>query len=234
MKLAARVLALAITPAFAQTPAPQQYPIRSYPLNYATSQSDQNEILTAIRNMVSPSVKIFLVPGQNQLVVNASPEQNEIVASMLHMLDAPKPMYRVTYIFNETDNGKRIGNQQFSMVVASGQTIVLKEGDRVPVVTGSVGADPITKQTSYIDVGLSFRSSLTPYGTDGIRLQSKVERTAIAQEKVSTLAEDPLIRQSVIEGVANLTIGKPQHLGNIDVIGSTRQLQIDALVEVVK
>ena len=227
-------LALALSPAFAQTPAtPQQYPLHNYPLNYATSQADQNEILTAIRNMVLPSVKVFLVPSQNQFVVSASPDQNELIVQMLHMLDVPKPQYRLTYIFLEMDNGKRIGQQQYSMVLAPGQRVVLKEGDRIPVVTGS-GAEPVSKQLTYLDVGFNFDSTVTAYGTDGVRLQEKVEHAAIAQEKTSALAEDPIIRQSMVQGVVNLTLGKPQHLGNIDVIGSTRQLQIDALVDVVK
>ena len=235
MKFAALTLALALTPAYTQTPAPpQQYPLHNYALNYATSQADQNEILTAIRNMVSPSVKVFLVPSQNQFVVSASPEQNELIVQMLRMLDVPKPQYRLTYIFIETDNGKRIGQQQYSMVLAPGQRVQLKEGDRIPVMTGSTSAGLINKQTTYLDVGFNFDSTVTAYGTDGVRLQEKVERSAIAQDKTSALAEDPIIRQSMVQGVVNLALGKAQHLGNIDVIGSTRQLQIDALVEVVK
>src|SRR5689334_179103 len=117
MKLAALTLALTIAPAFAQTSqAPADgWPVHNYPLAYATSQADQNEILTAIRNMVKPEVKIFLVPSQNQIVVGASPEQNQVVAQIVHMLDQPKPQYRLTYIFIETDNGKKIGQQQYSM-----------------------------------------------------------------------------------------------------------------------
>jgi hypothetical protein len=233
MKLAALTFVLAASTALAQS-APQQYPIHNYRLNYATSQAEQNELLTAVRNMIDQSVKIFLVPSQSQLVVSASPEQNERIAELLKMLDVPTPLYRLTYIFTETDSGKRIGVQQYSMVLAPAQRMQLKEGDRVPVMTGTVGTEPIAKQTTYVDVGFNFDATVTAYGPDGVRLQTKVERSAIAQEKTSVLAEDPLIRQSTINGVLNLTLNKPQHLGNIDVIGSARQLQIDALVEVVK
>lgn len=236
MKLAAFALTIAIPMALVQSHAhaQQNYPIHNYQLHYATSQAEQNEILTAIRNVAAPSVKIFLVPSQSQIVVSGTPEQNEQIVEVLHMLDVPAPLYRLTYIFTETDGGKRIGVQQYSMVLAPSQRMQLKEGDKVPVMTGSVGTDPVAKQTSYIDVGFSFEATVTAYGADGVRLQSKVERSAIAQEKTSVLTEDPLIRQSTINGVVNLTLNKPQHLGNIDVIGSTRQLQVDALVEVVK
>lgn len=237
MKLAALTLALSITPAFAQSSMPTQgWPVHNYPLHYATSQADQNEILTAIRNMVRPEVKIFLVPSQDQILVAASPEQNDMVAQILHMLDQPKPLYRLTYIFTEAEGAKRVGTQQYSMVLAPSQRMQLKEGDRVPIMTGSTDKDSggISKQTTYLDVGFNFDATVTAYGPDAVRLQTKVERSAIAQEKSSVLAEDPLIRQSTITGVLNLTLGKPQHLGNIDVIGSPRQLQVDALVEVVK
>jgi len=236
MKLATLALTIILPMALVQSHAQQSYPIHNYQLHYATSQAEQNEILTAIRNVGAPSVKIFLVPSQSQIVVSGTPEQNEQIVELLHMLDVPAPLYRLTYIFTETDGGKRIGAQQYSMVLAPSQRMQLKEGDRVPVMTGSLDKESggVSKQTTYVDVGFSFETTVTPYGSDGVRLQSKVERSAIAQEKTSVLAEDPLIRQSMINGVVNLTLNKPQHLGNIDVIGSTRQLQVDALVEVVK
>ncbi|MEZ2348147.1 hypothetical protein [Terriglobus sp. RCC_193] len=234
MKFAVLVLAIAMPAAIAQSNTQQSYAIHNYQLHYATSQSEQNEILTAIRNIGAQGMRIFLVPSQSQIVVSGSPEQNEQVSQLLRMLDVPAPLYRLTYIFTETENGKRIGIQQYSMVLAPAQRMQLKEGDRVPVMTGTVGTDPIAKQTSYVDVGFSFEATVTAYGSEGVRLQTKVERSAIAQEKTSVLAADPLIRQSMINGVVNLTLNKPQHLGNIDVIGSTRQLQIDGLVEVVK
>lgn len=235
MKVAALTIAFALAPLVAQSPAPpQEWPIRTFPLNYATSMSEQNEILTAIRNMVKPDVKIFLVPSQNQIVVSASPEQDEGIARLVQALDQRKPLYRLTYIFIETDGGKRISQQQYTMMLAPGQLMTLKEGDRIPVMTGSVGTEPVTRHTNYLDVGFNFQSTITPYGPEGVRLQSRVERSAIAQEKTSILAEDPIIRQSTLEGVTNLALRKAQHLGNFDVVGSTRQLQMDALIELVK
>lgn len=235
MKFVAAVLTLAALSATAQTDQ-TQYPIHTYYLKYATAQYEQNEILTAIRNIADPSIKIFLVPSQSQIVVRASQEQNDRIAELLKSLDVPAPLYRLTYIFTESENGKRIGSQQYSMVLAPGQRMQLKEGDRVPVMTGSTDKDTggVSKQATYLDIGFNFDSTVTAYGPDAVRLQAKVERSAVALEKTSVLAEDPLIRQSMLNGVTNLTLGKPQHLGNIDVIGSTRQLQVDALVEVVK
>ena len=46
--------------------------------------------------------------------------------------------YRLTYTLTETDGGKRVGTQHFAMIVVSGRKTVLKQGNRVPLVTGSV------------------------------------------------------------------------------------------------
>lgn len=235
MKHAVIALALIASSALAQTEQPS-YPIHTYYLKYATAQYEQNEILTAIRNVTDQNMKMFLVPSQSQIVVRASPEQNDHIAELLKSLDVPAPLYRLTYIFTESENGKRIGTQQYSMILAPSQRMQLKEGDRVPVMTGSTdkGSGGVSKQATYLDVGFNFDSTVTSYGPDAVRLQAKVERSAIATEKSSFYPEDPLIRQSMLNGVVNLTLGKPQHLGNIDAIGSARQLQVDALVEVVK
>ncbi|MEK6397933.1 MAG: hypothetical protein V4734_07595, partial [Terriglobus sp.] len=62
MKLtAALTLALAASSALAQTDQ-SQYPIHTYYLKYVTSQYEQSELLTAIRNVADPNIKMFLVP----------------------------------------------------------------------------------------------------------------------------------------------------------------------------
>ena len=38
------------------------------------------------------------------------------------------------------DGGKRIGTQHFAMIVVTGQRTVLKQGSKVPIVTGSYNA----------------------------------------------------------------------------------------------
>ena len=236
MKIAALALTLAVgTTAWSQTPAPVVYPVRTFHLTYTTSQAEQNEILTALRNMLTPGVRIFLVPSRSEIVITGPADQIQLTEELLPKLDTPQKSYRVSYTFTEMDGGKRIGVQHFTMTLVPGQRVQMKEGSRVPVVTGSTGdAGKSSRQNTYVDVGLNFDSTLDSYGPDGVRLQSKIERSAVAEEKSSVGTEDPVIRQTLLAGVNTLTLGKPTNVGSIDIAGSTRRLEVEALVEAAK
>jgi hypothetical protein len=106
----------------------------------------------------------------------------------------------------------------------------MRQGSRVPFVTS---ADLVKRDIQYVDVGLNFDSQVDEYGP-GVRLKSKVEQSSIAEEKSSVMQESPVIRQIVLEGVSSLTEGKSVSLGTMDVMGSTRHIEIEAIVETVK
>ncbi len=216
-------------------PAVAQQVLRTFHLHSAGSQAQQNEILTALRNTVTPNVKMFLVPSQNAIVVRAAPEEVGLIAELLKELDLPSKQYRLTYTLTETDNGKKVGVQRYSMVLFAGQRMQMKEGSRVPVITGSYSnADKATeKQTTYLDVGLSFDSTLQEYGS-GFQLKSKVEQSSLAEEKSGVGPDDPVIRQALLEGTSMLTEGRSLALGSLDVVGSTRHIEVEAAVEPVR
>ena len=133
------------------------------------------------------------------------------------------------------DGGKRVGTQHFAMVVVSGQRTTLKQGSKVPVVTGSYNPGTSTAQTqmTYLDVGMNFDATLDESAT-GVRLRTKVEQSSIAEEKSGVGAQDPIVRQAVMEGTSFLTLGKPLVLGSLDILGSTRRLDIEVVLEAVK
>ncbi len=230
--------------AFAQTEsAPAKYiqnPTQTLYLNNATTQVDANEIITAIRNMLQPGVKMFLVSTQNAIVISGSPDQILLAQKLLNDLDRPRKTYRLTYTIAELDGQKRVGTQHFSMVVVSGQKTVLKQGNKVPVVTGSYtngtsgsGVPGVQTQITYLDIGLNFEATLDE-SASGVRLRTKAEQSSVADEKSGVGAEDPVVRQTVLEGTAVLTPGKPLMLGSLDVPGSTRHLDVDVMMEVVR
>jgi hypothetical protein len=148
----------------------------------------------------------------------------------------PTKSYRLTYTITETDNGKHVGLQHFSMIVVPGQRTTLKQGSKIPIVTGSYTATSATAmqtQMTYLDVGMNFDATLDEM-PDGLRLLSKVEQSSIAEEKSGVGAQDPIVRQTVIQGASLITVGKPLLLGSIDILGSTRHLDIEAVVDPVK
>lgn len=238
-----KVATLAVTLALAvATYAPAQTPtaaaaaaaagprtVRTYRLNYATSQAEQNEILTAIRNIASPNLRIFLVQTSNEIAAYGMAEDLAQIGELLAKFDQPHKQFRLTYTFTEVDGGKRVGLQHYSMVVATGQRVQMKEGSRVPIAVGSdKGA-----QRQYLDVGLNLDSTLQEHGT-GFQLRSRVEQSSIAEEKSGIGPEDPVIRQTFLEGTSILPEGKAVSLGSLDVLGSTRHLEVAVTVEAVR
>jgi hypothetical protein len=86
---------------------------------------------------------------------------------------------------------------------------------------------------TYVDVGLNLEAYLEGE-TDGLRLRTKVEQSSLAEEKSAGTAQDPVIRQTVLEETAILVPGKPMLLGSLDLPGSTRRQEIEVISELVR
>jgi type II secretory pathway component GspD/PulD (secretin) len=214
-------------------------PLQTYYLMNANQPNDDNEILTAIRSTLPPEVRIYLDSGQNAILFRGTPEQNATVQKIINDLDRPKKRYRLTFTTTDVDNGKRIGTQHFAMVVIAGWPATLKEGSKVPVATGSYDAGSAgaagrgaQTQFQYLDVGMNFAATLTEV-SGGVVLKSKVEQLSVAEEKSGVGGQDPIIRQTTLEGTSLLTLGKVLVVGSVDIPGSTRHVDVDAMVELV-
>lgn len=200
----------------------------------ATQQNDANDVQTALRNML-PRTKIYYAPKGNALTLRGTPEDIQLAQKMVSDLDKPKKSYRLTYTITESDGGKRVGAQRFTLVVIPGGKASLKQGNRVPIVTGSTeaGSSVQNTQVQYLDVGLNIDASLEG-SADGLRLRSKVEQSAVAEEKSGLGAQDPVVHQTSVGGTSVLVQGKSFMLGSLDVPGSTRHLDIEVVSEAVK
>lgn len=216
--------------------------VKTYRLNNVSQQNDANEILVALRNTVDASAKIYLVSAQNAIVIDAPPEQQAITQKLISDLDRPKKTYRLTYTLTEEDGGKRVGTQHYSMIVVAGQKTSLKQGSKVPIATGSYNtgssanagsaAPGVQTQFTYLDIGMNFSASVDEVQR-GAHLQSRVEQSSIGEEKSGTVEQDPVVRQTVLESNSFLTLGKPLILGTVDVPGTTRRVDIEAVLELV-
>jgi type II secretory pathway component GspD/PulD (secretin) len=218
-------------------PNPALCPERTFYLNNVSQQSDANEIVTALRNLLPSDDKVYLVANQNAIVVRATADDIALAQKLLTDLDRPKKNYRLTYTVSEKDGGKLVKTEHYAMVVTSGQTTTLKQGSKVPLVTGSYSAGASDKtpagvqtQMTYIDVGMNFDATLTAMG-DNAMLKSSVEQSSIAPETSGVGPQDPIVRQTSLKGVALLAPGKPQVLGSLDIPGSTTHLDIEVLMQ---
>ena len=207
-------------------------------LKNVSQASDANEIYTALRNMLPPDAKSFLVADKNAILVHSTPDNIALAQKLLNELDQPRKTYRLTYTVTEMDSGKRTGVQHFDMIGASGQQATLKQGSKIPVVTGSYstgGADSkdpagVQTQVTYLDIGMNFDATVTTVG-DSVTLKSNVEQSSLADEKSGVGPQDPIVRQTSLKGVFSVTPGRPVMLGSVDIVGSTRHLDIEVTVD---
>ena len=207
-------------------------PYKTFYLKTGSGVNDANEILTALRLILDPGTKLYLMPSTNALVIRGTPADLALAEKLLADLDRARRDYRLTYTITELDAGKRIGVQHFALAIVSGGRTTLKNGSKVPVATGSYNSGTSTQQTqfTYLDVGLNFDASLDE-SSNGYRLRSKVEQSTATEEKLISGVQEPLIRQSVLESTSILTVGKPLMLGSIDIAGSTRHLDVEVQLE---
>jgi hypothetical protein len=199
-------------------------------LTNLTQQNDANELVTDLRNML-PSSKLYYVPSQSAMSIRGTAEEIALAQRILSDLDKTKKIYRLTYTMTERDAGKTIGVQHFSIVVASGSKTDLKLGSKVPVGTNSSAQGP--NEVTYLDVGQEIEASLDGY-FDGVRLRTRVVQSSIAEERSGIGTQDPIIRQTTLEGTSTLVQGKPLVLGSLDVPGSTRHQEVEVVSELVR
>lgn len=204
---------------------------RTFYLTGTGQQRDANDIQTDLRNML-PRARMYFVPSQNAISIRGTPDDIELAQKIISDIDRPGSAHRLTYTITDIDNGKRLGAQRFTLVVVSGGRTELKQGDKVPIVTGVIneGGPSANTQVQYLDVGLNIDASLEGR-SDGLRLRTKVEQSSVAEEKSTVGAQDPVVRQTSLEATSILVQGKPVVLGSIDIPGSTRRQEIEVVSE---
>jgi type II secretory pathway component GspD/PulD (secretin) len=202
-------------------------------LKNASSQNDANELLVGVRNMFDPGVKVYLNANLNAISLTTYPEELARIEAYIHSLDIPHRAYTLTYTFVDSDSGKRVGVQHLSIVDVAGQRTTLKQGSKVPVATGTYsqsGTAGSQTQFTYLDVGMNIDATLTQVG-DNLQLKTKVEQSSIGESSTIAGVVEPVVRQSVFDGIANLTPGKPVALGQIDLQGTTHHIDIEVVAE---
>lgn len=218
----------------AQTRNTEQKQAASYQALYltnATGQRDANDIVTDLRNMV-PSAKLYYTASGNTISMLGTAEDIALAQKILEDIDRPRKTYRLTYTISESGTGQSA--QHIVLLVTPGNKAIVKQGSRVPIVTGSYGqGSEANTQVQYQDVGMNLEASIEGNG-DGTRLRTKVEETSVADEKSNVGIQDPLLRQSVLESETAVTGGKPVVLGSVDMPGHAKHMEVSVVAEVVK
>ena len=233
--ISSMLMAQTPVPAVAQTKDEHAEPTayRTIYITRATQQNEAADLQTAMRNML-PRAKIYYVASQNALTLRATAEDMELAERMVADLDRPRKLYRLTYTITETEGSQRLGAQTYSLVITPGTKTALKQGSRIPILTGVNDSSNSSRdnELQYLDIGWTIEASLDG-SSEGLKLQSKVEQSSLADDKPTSPLQAPVIRQSTLEGSATLTQGKPLILGSLDIAGSTRREEIKVVSEVV-
>jgi type II secretory pathway component GspD/PulD (secretin) len=207
-------------------------PTHTFYLKYTSQASDENEIYTALRNALDLDVRSFMVASQRAIIVRGLPDDIALATQLLSELDRPRDAYRLTYTLTDFDSTRRLSSQHYVLAAMDGQQTELKQGSKVSVETGTynVPSADIENQFAYINVGLSFDATVTAVN-GGATLKSAVEQSSLADDKPAPAGQNPLIRQTLLEGVYLVPLGKPTPLGTLDLPGTTHHLEIEVLLE---
>ncbi len=201
---------------------------RTFYLVHATDSHSFNEIQTVLRNLLQ-FARINGVPEQHAIAVCGSDADLQLAQRVISDFDRAHKTWRLTYTLTRAGNSQPA--QRIVLLVASGEDAELKQGNRLPLVTGSVDSSQANRQdVQYIDVGFNLTAILS--GTaDSLQLHSKIEQSALSDEKSVLGAQDPVIRQTVLDGTVTLLPGKPQALGSLDMPDGSGREEISVTAE---
>jgi type II secretory pathway component GspD/PulD (secretin) len=203
-------------------------------LNGATSPSDPADVIRDLRSML-PRATVVYVEAQHAISIYGTAEDIALAKQVLAGVDRPMKSYQLTYTLTETGGGQAPEAQQVVLRVVRGGSAQVKQGTRVPIVTGTNGPDSKTpdNQVQYVDVGLMIRAVLDG-AQDHLRLHTVVEQSQVA-ERSSVGLPDPVIRQTSLDGTSTLAEGKQVALGSLDIPGnapdSARRMKVEVTVE---
>lgn len=204
-------------------------------LAHTTERHDLIEVENDLRNML-PHARIYADFAANAISMQGSSDELALGQKMVADLDRPHAIYRLTYTITASENGKEPNTQRVSFIVLPGQKTMLRQGTRVPVVTGVANSEKgaPSSQVQYVDVGLNIDATIEG-AADDLRLNTKVEQSSLAEERSGIGTQDPVIRQTELQGDVLLSQNKSLSIGSLEIPGSAaRRQEVSVVAELVR
>ena len=121
--------------------------VQTFYLTNAIAQNDANEVTTAIRNLLDPSVKVYPVLSQNAIVMRATPDQLLLAQKLLNDLDRTRPEVVVDVAVLEVNRDK-VRNLGITLPQSIGLTPQASPLTATSTTTSSTGTSGTTNTTS--------------------------------------------------------------------------------------
>jgi len=240
--LSALIFAVTLTAAAQSSKSPCANPanqtLKTFYIANPGQQNNSDNIVTALRNMLDPCVKIYFVPEQQAILLNAPQDQIALADRILQDLDHPAKSFRLTFTLVDYEGANALGMRRYTMTVEGGHTVILKVGDKVPVVTTSTESDgdaaksQTRSQVNYIDAGMRFDITLKPFATN-LQLLFTVEQSSIAAQpaKSTPPVQHPQLHELLLQGVTTIATGLPQVLGSLDIPDTQHRTEITVTID---
>ena len=161
----------------------EEQAVQTFYLTNASQQSDANEVLTAIRNLMDPSTKINLVPSQNAIVMRATPDQLLLAQKLINDLDRARPEVVVDVAILEVNRDKvrKLG-------LALPQSVTLTPQASSTTTTSSSSTDTATTSSLTLNSLAHFNSTNLAVGITGAELD------ALLTDADTHILQNPSIR----------------------------------------
>ena len=139
--------------------------------------------------------------------------------------------FKLAFVMYELDDGKGINQRGYMMIGRTdNQPSSIRVATKVPITTLEKGDE---KQYTYTDVGLRINCSMKEQVDRRLQLHCDIEISSfIRPEQIANATGNaglaaPFLRTTRTDSWALLTLGKPAILTTVDVINSTKRMQIE-------
>jgi hypothetical protein len=187
-----------------------------------------NEIEIAFRSFLNPFAKYEYVSSRNVFLIQAPADQLALAERIIRELDHPRPSYRLTFSITSIENGKRSEPRHYSVIAVDGQKTILRQGEKIRLGSTNEGKDIY----STVDAAINF--DVTISGSEGhLVLVSRIDRSVPVGELSTAEKQNPILRQSVIDGASMPILGQTITLGTTESLTGNVHTEIQVKVEAV-
>lgn len=133
----------------------------------------------------------------------------------------PIEAYRLDFLINEMEDGRRINSRQYSMNLNTNDGSELKIGTREPI-------EMKDGEFQYLDVGINISARLNERNGQ-LELTTRAESSSLAPPGQGS--SHPAVRQMKIDGSTIVTSDKPIVMDVVEDPNSKRQFELEVTVK---